>query len=70
MHIPSVLVRAISYRDPPVVRNAEVILGLVKLGLQAVHTGDGQHKLGGVRPHLLWKREERGERKEDIKPRN
>ena len=28
-------------------RNAEVVLGLVQLGLQTVHTGDGQHELGG-----------------------
>ena len=46
------------------VRNAEVILGLVQLGLQAVHTGDGQHELRGVRPHLPWEREERGRGRE------
>ena len=63
-HIPSVLVRAVSYGDPPVVGNAEVILGLVQLGLQAVHTGDGQHELRGVRPHLPWEREERGRGRE------
>ena len=38
------------------VRNVEVILGLVQLGLQAVHTGDGQHELWGVRPHLPWEK--------------
>ena len=46
------------------VRNAEVVLGLVQLGLQAVHTGDGQHELGGVRPNMPWKREERGRESE------
>ena len=61
-YIPSVLVRVVSYGDPPVVGNAEVILGLVQLGLQAVHTGDGQHELRGVRPHLPW--EERGRERE------
>ena len=46
------------------VGNAEVILGLVQLGLQAVHTGDGQHELGGVRPHLPWEERERGKGRE------
>jgi hypothetical protein len=45
-----------------VVRNTEVILGLAQLSLQTVHTGDSQHELGGVRPHLPWEKEEwRGE---------
>ena len=34
------------------VRNAEVILSLVELGLETVHTGDDQHELGRVGPHL------------------
>ena len=46
------------------VRNAEVVLGLVQLGLQAVHTGDGQHELGRVRPHLPWEERERGRERE------
>ena len=46
------------------VGNAEVVLGLVQLGLQTVHTGDGQHELRGVRPHLPWEREERGRERE------
>ena len=46
------------------VGNAEVILGLVQLGLQAVHTGDGQHELRGVRPHLPWEERERGRGRE------
>ena len=46
------------------VGNAEVILGLVQLGLQAVHTGDGQHELRGVRPHLPWEERERGRERE------
>ena len=70
-YIPGVLVRAVSNGDPPMVRNAEVILGLVQLGLQAVHTGDGQHELWGVRPHLPWeKRERRRERERGVKPRS
>ena len=52
----------VSNGDLPVVRNAEVVLGLVQLGLQAVHTGDGQHELGGVRPHLPWEERERERR--------
>ena len=34
------------------VRNAEVILSLVELGLRTVHAGNGQHELRRVRPHL------------------
>ena len=63
-YIPGVLVRAVSNGDPPVVRNAEVVLGLVQLGLQAVHTGDGQHELGGVRSNLPWEERERGRERE------
>jgi hypothetical protein len=68
-HIPGVLGRAVGYGDPPVVRNTEVVLGLAQLSLQTVHTGDGQHELGGVRPHLPREKEEwRGEgEKEGIK---
>jgi hypothetical protein len=68
-YIPGVLGRAVSYGDPSMVRNTEVILGLAQLGLQTVHTGDSQHELGGVRPHLRWEKggvgEERG-----VKPRS
>ena len=67
-HIPGVLVRAVSYGDPPVVGNAEVILGLVQLRLQTVHTGDGQHELWGVRPNLPWERG--GGWREGVKPRS
>ena len=34
------------------VRNAEIILSLVELGLLTVHTGNGQHELRRVGPHL------------------
>ena len=53
-HVPGVLVRVVSYRDPSIVRNAEVILGLVQLRLQTVHIGDRQHELRGVKSNLSW----------------
>ena len=52
VHIPSICLRTVCDGNLIIVRNAKVVLCLIQFALQIVHTGDGQHKLGRVHPHL------------------
>ena len=52
VHIPSICLRTVRDGNSIIVRNAKIILCLIQFALQIVHTGDGQHKLGRVHPHL------------------